>query len=186
KRVRFGPPESNEPWHTIVGVAGVVRQQHLDRTVRDCVYLTHREITIGAMTLAVRTEGDPSSLVSSLSEQVRQIDSRQAVTRVFTMNEVVANSIWQPRLYAGLFVVFGAVALLLASVGIFGVMSCMVTEQVREIGIRMALGAQMGQVLRMVIASGLRLALIGVGIGLAGALALTRLLDRLLFGIRPG
>lgn len=185
KRVRFGPPEDNEPWHTIVGVAGAVRHQRLQRTIRNCVYLPYREISISAMTLVVKADGAASGVSSEVAEQVKRIDSGQPVTSVFTMNEVIANSIWQPRLYAGLFVAFGAVALLLASVGIFGVMSCLVTEQVREIGIRVALGAQTGDVLRMVIGHGLRLTLTGVGIGLTSALGLTRLLGELLFGIGP-
>jgi len=137
------------------------------------------------MTLVVKADGAASGVSSEVAEQVKRIDSGQPVTSVFTMNEVIANSIWQPRLYAGLFVAFGAVALLLASVGIFGVMSCLVTEQVREIGIRVALGAQTGDVLRMVIGHGLRLTLTGVGIGLTSALGLTRLLGELLFGIGP-
>jgi putative ABC transport system permease protein len=99
------------------------------------------------------------------------------------MTEVISRSVWQPRLYAILFGVFAAVAVALASVGVYGVMAYSVSERTREIGIRVALGAQRHDVLKLVVARGLKLALIGAGIGLAGALALTRLMQSLLFEV---
>jgi putative ABC transport system permease protein len=114
---------------------------------------------------------------------VKAVDPDQPVIDVRTMTEVISRSVWQPRLYAILFGVFAAVAVALASVGVYGVMAYSVSERTREIGIRVALGAQRHDVLKLVVAQGLKLALIGAGIGLAGALALTRLIQRLLFEV---
>jgi putative ABC transport system permease protein len=114
---------------------------------------------------------------------VRELDPNQPVTAVRTMSEILSRSVWQPRLYAILFGVFASVALLLASVGIYGVMSYTVTQRTHEIGIRMALGAQRADVLRLVISQGMWLALVGVGIGVLASLGLTRLMQSLLFGV---
>ena len=183
KRIRFGPPEGNEPWHTIVGVVGEVKHASLNLPERKSVYLPHAQVTIGGMALAVRTRGNPESLAAAVRSQVRELDPNQPVTAVRTMSEILSRSVWQPRLYAILFGVFASVALLLASVGIYGVMSYTVTQRTHEIGIRMALGAQRGDVLRLVIRQGMWLALIGVVIGVLASLALTGLMQSLLFGI---
>ncbi|MDQ3687468.1 MAG: ABC transporter permease [Acidobacteriota bacterium] len=183
KRVRFGPPEDNEPWHTIVGVVGEVKHESLNLTQRKSVYLPHAQVSIGGMALAVRTRANPESLAAAVREQVRELDPNQPVTAVRTMSEVVSRSVWQPRLYTILFGVFAGVALLLASVGIYGVMSYAVSQRTREIGIRMALGAQRGDVLRLVIRQGMWLVLIGVGIGVLASLLLTGLMQSLLFGV---
>jgi putative ABC transport system permease protein len=183
KRIRFGPPEDNEPWHTIVGVVGEVKHESLNLTQRKSVYLPHAQVTIGGMALAVRTRGNPESLAAAVRAQVRELDPNQPVTAVRTMSEILSRSVWQPRLYAILFGIFAAVALLLASVGIYGVMSYTVTQRTHEIGIRMALGAQRGDVLRLVIRQGMWLALVGVVIGVLASLALTGLMQSLLFGI---
>jgi putative ABC transport system permease protein len=114
---------------------------------------------------------------------VKAVDPDQPVIDVRTMTEVISRSVWQPRLYAILFGIFAAVAVALASVGVYGVTAYSVSERTREIGIRVALGAQQHDVLKLVVAQGLKLALIGAGIGLAGALALTRLIQRLLFEV---
>jgi putative ABC transport system permease protein len=114
---------------------------------------------------------------------VKAVDPDQPVIDVRTMTEVISRSVWQPRLYAILFGVFAAVAVALASVGVYGVMAYSVSERTREIGIRVALGAQRHDVLKLVVAQGMRLSLIGAGIGLAGALVLTRLMQSLLFEV---
>jgi putative ABC transport system permease protein len=113
------------------------------------------------------------------------MDPDLPVVDLMMMEEVVSQSVWQNRLYAILFSVFAGIAMLLAAVGIYGVMSYSVTQRTQEIGIRMALGAQLKDVLRLVVKGGLALSLIGVAIGIAGALALTRLLRSLLFGVTP-
>jgi putative ABC transport system permease protein len=182
KRVRFGPPENNEPWHTIVGVVGAVKNESLNLTQRKTVYLPYAQIAINGMALAVRV-ANPENLGPAIRGQVKAVDHDQPVIDVRPMTEVISRSVWQPRLYAILFGVFAAVAVALASVGVYGVMAYSVSERTREIGIRVALGAQRHDVLKLVVAQGLTLALIGAGIGLAGALALTRLMQSLLFEV---
>ncbi len=183
KRIRFGPPEDNEPWHTIVGVVGDVRHRRLDASTGESVYLPFAQMPIGGSGLAIRTSGRPESLITAVRGQVKQLDPDLPLTRVMPMTEVVARSVWQPRLYTALFGVFAAVALILATVGIYGVMSYAVTQRTREIGLRMALGAQRQDVLKLVVGQGVLLATIGVGVGLGAAVALTRLMSSLLFGV---
>ncbi|HEY8461945.1 MAG TPA: ABC transporter permease [Blastocatellia bacterium] len=182
KRVRFGPPEDDEPWHTIVGVVGAVRHESLNLAGRKAVYLPHAEIALNSMTLAVRA-ANPENLVPAIRRQVKAMDPDLPIINIRTMTEIVSRSMWQPRLYAILFSVFAAVALALASIGIYGVMSYSVSERTREIGIRMALGAERRDVLKLVVGQGMKLALIGAAIGLGASLALTRLMRSLLFEV---
>jgi putative ABC transport system permease protein len=183
KRIRFGPPEDNEPWHTIVGVVREVKHSRLDASGRESVYLPFAQMPIGGSSLAIRTSGRPENLIGAVRAQVKALDPDLPLIRVMPMTEVVARSVWQQRLYTALFGVFAAVALILATVGIYGVMSYAVTQRTREIGLRMALGAQRQDVLKLVVGHGILLATIGVGVGLAAALALTRLMSSLLFGV---
>ena len=185
KRIRFGPPESNEPWHTIIGVAGAVRNEGLDRESRHSIYVPYLQIPVRTMAVAVRTSGDPGSLAGAVRKEVLALDKDQPVTNVMTMDEIISRSVWQPRFYTILFGIFAALALVLAAVGIFGVMSYAVTQRTQEIGIRMALGARAVDVLKLIISNGMTLISVGVVIGLGGALALTRLLGTLLFGVTP-
>ncbi|HEX8501292.1 MAG TPA: ABC transporter permease [Pyrinomonadaceae bacterium] len=185
KRVRFGPPESNEPWHTVVGVVGGVRHERPDAATRMSVYVPYQQIPVREMTLAVRTGGDPAGLAVAVRSQVRGLDPDQPVTDVRTMGEVITSAIWQPRLHAILFGVFAAVALALASVGIYGVMSYAVTQRTHEIGIRIALGAKPRDILRLVVGHGLALTLVGIALGAASAFALTRVMTSLLFEVSP-
>jgi putative ABC transport system permease protein len=182
KRVRFGPPENNEPWHTVVGVVGAVKHESLSLTRRKTVYLPYAEITIDDLSLAVRA-ANPESLTPAIRGQVKAMDTDLPIINARTMTEVISRSVWQPRLYAILFGVFAAVALALASIGVYGVMAYSVSERTREIGIRVALGAQAGDVLKLVVAQGMTLTLIGAGLGLGGAFGLTRLMQTLLFEV---
>ena len=135
------------------------------------------------MTLAIRTTSDPSAITSTLRREVLGLDKDLPISNVKTMEDVVAASIGSRRLSMLLLSVFAGVALLLAAIGIYGVMAYTVTQRTQDIGIRMALGAQAGDVLRMVVGQGMTLALIGIGVGLAGAWGLTRVIANLLFGV---
>jgi putative ABC transport system permease protein len=167
-----------------VGVVGAVKHERLNLTRRKTVYLPYAQVTINGMAIAVRA-ANPENLAPAIRGQLKAMDPDQPITDMRTMTEVISRSVWQPRLYAILFGVFAAVALALASVGIYGVMAYSVSERTREIGIRLALGAQRRDVLKLVVAQGVTLALIGAGIGLGAALALTRLMQTLLFEVSP-
>jgi putative ABC transport system permease protein len=134
------------------------------------------------MALAVRA-ANPDNLTPAVRGQVKAMDPDLPIINVRTMTEVISRSVWQPRLYAILFGVFAAVALALASIGVYGVMAYSVSERTREIGVRVALGAQRRDVLKLVVAQGMALTLIGAGLGLVGALGLTRLMQSMLFEV---
>ena len=185
KRIRFGPPEANEPWHTVVGVVGNVRHERLDRDTRQSIYVSYQQIPVRGMAVAIRSSGDPESLSNAVRKEVLALDKDQPITNVMTMDAVLSRSVWQQRFYAILFGVFAGLALLLASVGIYGVMSYAVAQRTQEIGIRMALGARTIDVLKLVIRNGMTLITVGVVLGLIGAVALTRLLTTFLFGVTP-
>jgi putative ABC transport system permease protein len=137
------------------------------------------------MTVILKAAGDPNQLISAVRQQVKTIDADQPIYSVRTMHEIRAESVAPERLNLMLLSIFAGIALVLAIVGIYGVMSYSVTQRTHEIGIRMAIGAQPRDVFRMVIGQGMMLAMIGVGIGLVGAFALTRLMTTMLFGIEP-
>jgi putative ABC transport system permease protein len=181
KRVRFGPPQDNEPWHTIVGVVSAVRHQRMQEETDPSVYLPHQKVPVTGVSLVARTSSNPHDFIGALRREVAQIDPDLPVSEVATMEEVIAESIWQPRLYAKLFAVFAGGALLLALIGIYGVMAFLVQQRTHEIGIRMALGASARDVFRLIVARGMKLTAVGVVIGVGGAIALTRLMHSLLF-----
>ncbi len=133
----------------------------------------------------VRTKVPPEQLVEAIRQQVYQADPRQSIGNIATMDQLLGDAVAEPRLNAAMVGSFAGIALLLACVGIYGVVSYMVKQRTHEIGIRIALGAQKSDVLRMVMGQGLKLALIGVAIGIAGALGLTRFLSSLLYGVKP-
>jgi putative ABC transport system permease protein len=181
KRVRFGPPEDNEPWHTIVGVVRTVRHQRMQEDTRESVYLPHQQIPVPGLTVVARTTLDPHDVTAAIRNEVRQLDRDQPISEIATMEEVVAESIWQPRLYATLFAVFAGGALILALIGIYGVMAFLVQTRTHEIGVRMALGATARDVFKLIVGRGMKLTIFGVVIGIAGAIAFTRLMHSLLF-----
>jgi putative ABC transport system permease protein len=183
KRIRFGPPEDNEPWHTIVGVAGAVRHDRLDQVTRQSIYVSYREIPMRRMALTLKTVGRPQNFIGMVRKEVLALDKEQPITNVMTMDEVVSKSVWQQRFYAMLFGIFAVLALTLAAVGVYGVMNYAITQRTHEIGIRMALGARRFDVLKLALGQGMKLALTGVAIGLAAAYGLTRLIASLLFSV---
>ena len=184
-RVRwtFGPPDA---WMTIVGVVGDIKRFGLERAEEPAIYTLYEQQDQPWkrwMSLAIRSQGEPGLVAKLVKDQVWAIDGQLPLTNVRTMTEVMAQSINAQRFYMLLLAIFAGVALLLAAVGIYGVISYSVTQRTHEIGIRMALGASTGEVLRLVLGQGLRLALVGVGIGLGGAYALTRVMSSLLYGV---
>jgi len=181
---RFTVGFEKEP-REIVGVVGNIKQTSLDAQTRPAMYLPHLQSPSFGMTLLVRTTGDPLGMASAVREQVRAIDKDVPVTHIQTMEQVFAASVAQQRFSMLIVGLFAGLALMLATVGIYGVMAYSVAQRSHEIGVRMALGARTGQVLRLILKDGMALALIGVATGLAGAFALTRLITTLLFGVTP-
>ncbi len=187
KRLQTGDPYPNAPWETIVGVVGNVKYTGLEAEETPTMYAPYTTPDwvswSRSMYLVVRTTGEPLGLSSALRQQVRALDQDLPVVKLKTMEQVIHESVTGPRFRASLLGLFAAVALLLAAIGIYGVISYAVTERTHEIGIRMALGAHIGDVLRLVIGQGMKLALSGVAIGLVASFALTRLMKTLLFEV---
>ena len=185
KRVGFGCPESGGPCRTIVGVVGNVRQESLTDDVAAELYLPNTQMPMNGMTLVVRTPSDPLTLATAVRSEVLAIDKNQPIFDVKTLDQRVNDSVAVSRSLMLLFSAFALLALVLAAVGIYGIVSYSVTQRTHEIGIRMALGAKTGNVLSLIMKNGVTLVLTGIAIGIAGALALTRFLTTLLFGVTP-
>jgi putative ABC transport system permease protein len=182
KRISFGD-EANAL--EIVGVVSDVRHFSYDRAPRPEIYAPFYQDPWPFMALVVRSEGDPGGLVEAVRREVMAVDSDQPVYAVSTMEQVLADSLEAKRFVARLLILFAAVAIVLALVGIYGVISYSVNQRVQEIGIRMALGAQRAEVLRFVLAWGFKMVLVGTVAGLLVALALGRSISGLLYGVRP-
>jgi predicted permease len=172
------------PWLTVVGVVGDVHHTGLHTPPNPELYLSQLQEPQSAMAVMARTSGDPLQLASAAREQVKAIDKDLPVT-VTTMDQIFSNSLAGQRFNTLLLGIFASVAFLLAMIGVFGVINYSVAQRTHEIGIRIALGAQRGDVFRLVVGQGLILALVGVGLGTAGALALTRLITGLLYSVSP-
>ena len=185
RRIKPGPRESNAPWMTITGVVGNIKTDGFDQPDQPHLYVPILQNPGYAMAVYVRTEGNPAALTQPLRQQVQAADPNLPLFGEQTMDDLVSASLAQRRFGMRVVALFGVLALLLAGIGIYGVMAYSVNQRTREIGIRLALGASTGTILRWLLQQGMRLTLIGVGVGLLGALALTRLLRGLLFGIAP-
>jgi predicted permease len=187
KRIKPGIATIGEaPWREIVGVIGDVKTGGLDKPDQPESYVPEEQLGIEWQYAVVRSSLPPETLVPAIREQMRALDKDLPVYDVRTMDEYVGRSIAQPRLDSALLAIFAALALVLAMVGIYGVMSYGVAQRTNEIGIRMTLGAQQRDVLRLVMGQGIVVAGIGVLIGIVGSIEVTRLLATLLFGVSPG
>jgi putative ABC transport system permease protein len=186
KRIRWARNPQVE-WITIVGVVGDVKHFGLDLPEEPALYTPYTQINPWKrwMSFAVRTQDDAASTAQALKQEIWKVDSQLPVTRVETMCEVTASSFAARRFNMSLLSLFAGLALVLAAIGIYGVMSNAVTQRTQEIGIRLALGARAIDVLKLIIRNGMTLVVIGVALGLAGAFALTRLMTTLLFGVTP-
>jgi len=167
----------------VVGVAADVRQNVENKEPPAQVYLPHARNTHQTVTLVVRHYGPAAGMTAELRRLVQSRDADMPLYDVRTMEESLRYGLWESRIYAALMAVFAVLALVIAVVGIYGVMAYSVAQRTQEIGIRMALGAARGDVLRLVVGQAMRLTLLGMGIGLAGAYAVTRLMASLLFGV---
>jgi predicted permease len=187
RRFKIGTPDSPNPWMTIVGVVADVRQMGADEPVKAEMYVPYRQGSAFRFfyprDLVIRTSVAPSTLAPALRAAVHDVDPQQPVAGVRTLDEVLGRETAQRRVGVVLLTAFAALALLLAALGIYGVLSYFVVQHTPEIGVRMALGARPRDVLRLVVGKGMALALAGVLLGLAGSLALTRLMSSLLFGV---
>jgi putative ABC transport system permease protein len=181
KRLGFGLEKPD--WREIVGVVGDVRHFGLSQDSRPTMYFSSLQISRSVTNVLLRVQGDPANYVTVLRREVQALDKNLALSATLTMDEAVAATIATPRLLMLLFAGFAVVALLLAALGIYGVMAYAVSTRTHEVGIRIALGAESRDVLRLIVGQGMKLALIGVAIGLTASLALTRLMKSLLFGV---
>jgi putative ABC transport system permease protein len=175
------------PWIQIVGIVADVRQMGLDEPVKAEMYLPLRQDDnpwYAPRDLAIRTAGDTSNLVGSVRQIISEVDPDQPISNIATMSDVLGTEAAQRRMGMIMLVAFASLALLLASLGIYGVLAYFVTQHTNEIGLRMALGANRFNILSLVLKKGMALTLLGVGIGLAASFALTRLMSSLLFGVK--
>ena len=192
RRFRIGGADANRPWITVVGIVADVRHNRITDLVKEKFYVPHRQwhVSLGnpirSMTLVVKTSGDPTALTAAVRQQVRAIDPEMPVADVRTMSDVVDATLSTPRFTGVLLGTFATLALMLSAIGIYGVLSYVVSRRTREIGIRVAIGAQRAEVIRLVLRSGLSLALVGVVIGVAAAAWASQLMRGLLHDVRPG
>jgi putative ABC transport system permease protein len=184
KRIRFGPPKNNEPWHTVVGVAADAKHGKYKGEDRASVYLPY-SAGITPATLLVRTTSDPLQLQQSIRSRVAAFDADIVVSRVLSLQQIIERVSWQDRFLTVLFTAFAALALVLAAVGLYATISYTVSLSTHEIGIRMALGASAARVRAMILRQGMSLAAAGLVLGIAVAFALARALKSQLYAISP-
>jgi predicted permease len=183
QRLKTGGQESKTPWITVVGVVGAVKQYTLDTDSRIAMHFPLTQVPVRGMNVVLRSEQDPETLTAAVRAELKAIDPDLPMYRVRTMEARVEESLARRRFAMLLLSVFAALALGLAAIGVYGVMSYLVNQGTRELGIRLALGATPQGITRLIVGSGLQIALAGVGAGLVGAWLLTRFMQSLLFGV---
>jgi len=181
KRIKIG--WLNEDWQEVVGIVNDTKHESLEAKNTMETYTPYRQASVSGLTLVVRTASVPISMVGAVKSQILAVDKDQPVYNIQTLEQVMSESLAPRRFNMFLLAIFAAIALILAAVGIYGVMAYSVNQRTQEIGIRMALGAQSADVLRLIVGQGMVLAAIGVGVGLIAALLLTRVIASLLFGV---
>jgi len=183
------PKPEHEDWRTIIGVVDDVRQQSLTEKAHPAIYQPYTQVKkaefLSGMTFAVRTAAQPASMATAMRGVLREVDRNQPVQSIAAMTDLVAKTTAEPQFQTRLIAIFAMLALLLAAIGMYGVLACAVAERTREIGIRMALGAEKNDITRMILRRSLLLVSAGVALGVAGALAVTRVLAKLLFEVKP-
>jgi putative ABC transport system permease protein len=185
KRIKVGGVDSKAQWTNIVGVVGDVKHEQIASDGGLDLYVSYQQVGDGNMYLVMRTKVPPLTLADQATREVWASDPEQSTFNIVAMDTRVADTIWQRRLSGFLILVFAALALVLAAIGIYGVMSYSVNQRTREFGIRMAMGASQRDVLRLVISSGARLIGFGLILGLLGAYTVSRVIGRLLYGVSP-
>lgn len=186
KRLKWGPPESTDPWLTVVGVVGDVKQGALETATDAHTYEPYAQLGAPlSLRIALRGQEDAGALAAGIRVATRSLDPQLALGSIRTMDQVIRRSTEGRRFVLALVGSFAALALLLAAVGIYAVLADSVTRRTHELGVRMALGARRGDVLRLVLGHGLRVTAFGIALGVVGALGLTRLLQSLLYEVRP-
>jgi putative ABC transport system permease protein len=181
KRIRFD--DTKDEWLSIVGVAGDARDRGLDAAPEPVLYIPYQYLTLPFMSVVARSAGGTGAVASAVRAEVRSLDPDLPVDEVRPLSDIVRDSVAQPRFRMLVLGTFALTALLLAAVGVYGLISYSVAQRTREIGIRVALGARPAQVTLPIVREGLALTAMGVAIGLAGSVAVTRLLATFLFGI---
>lgn len=185
KQLRYPPEDNKRPWRTVVGIVGDVKQYSLDGSATMQFYVPQRQDPTNYMTLAIKSQRQPGELIREVREQVRTLDADVAVADPELLTRILSDSIQTRQLTTWLLLSFAGLALVLASVGIYGVLSYLVSQRTREIGLRMALGATPGSILTMVLRQGLRLVFIGLAVGLVLAIAAGRSIATMLFAVKP-
>ena len=183
QKLLVGKLSADNLWHRVIGVVGDTKWHAAETGDGFEVYYSHRQWPVPAFHTLLRIEGDPASLIPQARRAIHEVNPDIAINEIKPMDEVITEALWQRRLWGALFALFAGVALLLAAVGIYGVMSYLVSQRAHEIGVRIALGAQTSDVLRLIVGQGLKVVVIGVAVGLLAALALARVMKSLLFNV---